>query len=326
MRRLMEIRSKGNIFGRRTAVFLAALLPLVFMQRSAFLSLSAAGMVMALLLGSGGSFGQAASVWSGATTAGSVRNTAAKKVDGIQKWKRHLEQWGLDSTWTHSLSLCGRLNSDGWSGGLSYKHRRNSTAYTLWQLTFSEIKGEKEAKQQRANTAFPELGASSSYIFGKVNNLYTLQLGYGRERLLLPGVVEGNISVGIRYGGGFSLAMLKPYYLRLVYVDNSTQPVSGTERDERYSDANSSLFLDPSFILGRYRWSKGLGEMTYVPGIYGHTALVIEPAKGKTFIQTVTLGISAAVYSRKLTIMAEQKASAWEGCLFAGLELGKRWK
>ena len=266
-------------------------------------------------------------VWSNISkTSAGAKKAADKKVSAINKWKDHLQQWGLDSNYNHSLSLGGRLNSDGWGGTVTYKRLISRSSYNLWQLSFSEIKNEKEAKQQKANTAFPELGASSSFIYGKLNNLYTLQLGFGKEQLLLPGIVEGNISIGLRYSGGFSLAMLKPYYLRLIEVDNSTQPATAKETDERYSAANSSLFLDPSFILGRYRWSKGLGEMTYIPGIYGQTALVIEPAKGKTLIQTITLGISGAVYSRQLVIMADQKASHWEGCLFAGLELGKRWK
>src|SRR5690606_27457679 len=88
----------------------------------------------------------------------------------------------------------------------------------VFSLTFSEIKHEKQIKQQREN-AYPELGNATPFVFGKVNNLYTLQLGHGREQLLLPGVIEDNLSVSMRFSGGFSLAMLKPYYLRLAYPD-----------------------------------------------------------------------------------------------------------
>jgi hypothetical protein len=64
-------------------------------------------------------------------------------------------------------------------------------------------------------------------VFGKINNLYTLQIGCSKEQLLLPGVVEGNLSVSFRYGGGFCLALLKPYYLKVVKTDyTQPEPVS----------------------------------------------------------------------------------------------------
>ena len=60
-------------------------------------------------------------------------------------------------------------------------------------------------KQQRDNTTYPELGPSSAYVFGKVNNLYELQLGYGREYVILPGALEGNMSIWLRLQAGVSL-------------------------------------------------------------------------------------------------------------------------
>lgn len=268
-------------------------------------------------------------VWQSANkSARGIKEKGAKKLSAVKRWKDHLKQWGLDSNYTHSLSLSGRLASDGYGGGMVYKVRREGkSSYHLWQLRFNEVKGEKEVAQQRDNTAFPQLGQGTPYIFGKLNNLYTLQLGYGRENLLLPGILEGNVSIGFRYGGGFLLAMLKPYYLNLLYVDYSTSPATAISKEEAYADANKDYFLNPATILGKGRWKSGLNAMEYIPGIFGEAALVIEPGKGKgAFIQTITLGLSAAFYNSNLTIMAEQKAYPFEGCLFATLELGKRWK
>ena len=57
-------------------------------------------------------------------------------------------------------------------------------------------------KQQATATSFKELGEATPFVYGKINNLYTLQLGYGQEQVILPGVVEGNMSVGFRWSAG----------------------------------------------------------------------------------------------------------------------------
>ena len=152
-----------------------------------------------------------------------------------------------------------------------------------------------------------------------------MQLGYGREQLLLPGILEGNISVSFRYGGGLSLALLKPYYLRLLYTDFTVSPQKAWLQEERFSEGNKDVFLNKDRVLGASKWGKGLGNMDYVPGAYIEGAFAIEPSKGKTFIQTVTIGGQLSIYSKNLIIMADQKAYPFMGAFFVGLALGKRW-
>jgi hypothetical protein len=243
----------------------------------------------------------------------------------IKRFKSHLEQWGLDTVYSHGLAIGGSLNSIGWTGRLFYQKRISRTQNHFFQLALSEVKGEKQIKQQRENSAFPQLGNSSPFVFGKLNNVYALQLGHGREFLLLPGVLEGNISISIRAQAGLSLAMLKPYYLKLVYVDYTpSQQVWASE--EKYSDVNAEKFLNASYILGASKWGKGLNDITYLPGGYGGLELVIEPLKNKTFIKTVALGTTFALHTGKLEIMADQPAYPWTACVYVGLNIGKRWK
>ena len=253
----------------------------------------------------------------------------------MRRWKDHIQEFGLDSTYNHSVSIGGRFNTNGWTGLVAYQRPLKSKRYRgknknagkseTFQLSFSEVIHEKQIKQQRENTAFPELGASTPYIFGKINNLYLLQLGYGREQMLLPGLIEGNISVSFRYMGGFSLGLLKPYYLKLVQVEYTPeQEVELTE--EAYSPANHNVFQDKDRILGSSGFSKGLDKITYVPGAFIEGAFVIQSSKNNTFVQTVTLGGQVSFYSKKLPTMAELKPKAVQAALFVGLQLGKRWK
>lgn len=252
-------------------------------------------------------------------------NTLQKGGKKIKKWKDHLQQWGLDADYNHGFALGAHLNSNGWTGLVYYQRRIDRTKSHFFQLSFSEVKHEKQVKQERTNTAFPELGAGSPFVFGKINNLYLLQLGHGREFLILPGILDGNLSVSLRAQAGFSLAMLKPYYLKLVYLEFNPDQHAYVQ-EEKYSEANDEKFLNSSFILGASKWKQGLGEMTYVPGAYADVAIAIEPIRNKTFIKTVTLGGNFSIHSKSLEIMAHQKAYPWQACLYAGLSLGKRWK
>jgi hypothetical protein len=254
-----------------------------------------------------------------------VKEEGSKKVNKVKQWKSHAEKWGLDSNFNYGLSLSGRLNTNGWSGGLQYIIQQKRRKRTIWQLYFSEIKQEKEIKQEGTDGSYSYLGKSSAYIFGKVNNAYTLQLGYGKEQMLFPSLMDGNISVSLRYMAGPTLAMMKPYYLKLIYVDYNPDPVAHIQA-ERYSINNDSHFLEQGNILGKERWSKGLTEIKYIPGLFGEVYFAIESDRPKAFIKTIMIGANAAFYTSKLEIMAGRRAYPYQASFFVGLSLGRRWK
>ena len=265
------------------------------------------------------------SIWDSPKKASKKANEKISKEKGkIKKWKEHLQQWGLDSNYKQQVSVGGKLNTNGWSGLLYYQKRISATKAHFFLLSFSEIKHEKQIKQQGTNTTFPELGNPSPFVFGKINNLYTLQIGHGREMLLLPGVLEGNMGVSLRLQAGFSLAMLKPYYIKLIYTDLASN--TAYLQEEKYTTQNSEKFLKQDEIFGASKWSKGLDNISYVPGGYVDAAIAIEPQKSKTFVQAITLGTLFALYTKSLPIMAERKAYPYQGSLYIGLALGKRWR
>jgi len=247
-----------------------------------------------------------------------------KKGNKFSQFKNHLQKWGLDTNYKQGLAIGARLNSTGWTGLLYYQQRRSRTQNQFYQLSFSEIKHEKQIKQQRQNIAYPELGSSSPFIFGKINSVYQLQLGYGREMLLLPGVLDGNMTISLRWQGGLSVAALKPYYLKLIYLEYNPDEQAHIQ-EEKYSDENKEEFLKTGNILGASKWKKGLNEIDWIPGAYVDMAIAIEPLKNRFFIKTVTLGCNASFHSQNIEIMSLQKATPWNVCLYAGLSIGKRW-
>lgn len=92
--------------------------------------------------------------------------------------------------------------------------------------------------------------------------------------------------------------MLKPYYLKLAYVnyDSTGTTKSAIVQEEKYNDQNADKFLNTGYVLGASKWSEGLNKIQYAPGAFADAAFVIEPLKNKTFIKTVTIGANFAFY------------------------------
>jgi len=260
--------------------------------------------------------------------AGNTKHALQKKGRNVYKQvkqlRTHLEQWGMDSAFNYGVAVGPKLNSNGWTAFIVYQKRISRRQTAIWQFSFSEVKHEKEIKQQRENTAYPALGNSSPFIFGKINNVYQLQLGYGREYLLLPGVMEGNLSLGLRVQAGFSLASLKPYYLKLIYeVHNPDERL--WVQEEKYSEANAEKFLNTGYILGKSKWKEGFNGTKYIPGFYFDGAVTLEALKNNSFIKTVSLGANLSIHTEALELVAGNKAFPWATNLYVSLALGKKW-
>lgn len=255
----------------------------------------------------------------------SLKQEKDRRQNRFREWKDYIEKEAVATDYNYALSIGARLNTNGWSGGLYFLKHEGAGKQVLWELHFSEIKQEKETKQENTETVFKNLGKGKPYIFGKVNNVYTLQLGYGRQQLLLPALLDGNLSAGIRYAAGPALALLKPYYLDLIYVEYHPDEIAHIQT-EKYTANNADKFLNPGYINGAAKWRKGLSEIKPIPGLFGEVAFVLEPDKPKAFIQTITFGGNAAIYTKPVEIMADRKAYRYQLSLFVGLAVGGRWK
>ena len=263
------------------------------------------------------------SVWNTAGAKKSATGKTDKAKHKLKDAKDHVQRWGLDTAYTHAFLAGGRLNSDGWSGGINFVKRKSYSTSSIWEIQFSEIKHEKQQKQK--GKGYPELGNATPYVFGKINNLYTLHVGFAQEKLLLPAVIDDNLSVSFRYSAGLSLAMLKPYSLKLIYIDNSGTRDSMHVEEHTYNRADSAKFLNTNTILGASTWTRTLPSITYVPGVFAELAMTITPGKLKSFVQVISLGIHGAYYAQNLPILADNKSYPWTVNLFAGLGIGKRW-
>lgn len=254
------------------------------------------------------------------------KETSGKSKGKIKTWKTHLNSSPTDSIYKSSFALSGKLHTNGWTAGIVYQHKMEDKIKSLWQLQFSEIRHEKELKQERNGFSYNDYGVTlRPYFYGKINHAYILQFGYGREQMLFPAILDGNLSVSLRYSGGVSLAMMKPIYLHLLYTQVIDTNIIRVIKTEKYSEINSEMYLNHNLIVSRDKWKRGLREMRYIPGIFAEASIGMEPEWTRGLVQRFNVGGQVALFANPLELMANQRANRIQASLFVSLDIGKRW-
>ncbi len=211
-----------------------------------------------------------------------------------------------------------KLNTDGY--GLFFELGKSKTIYktNLYWLEIGERKHPKEEKRSNLIAAGSFVYVGNPFIFGKENNFYYTKLGFGQQRLIGGKGNKNGIAVTGIYGGGLSLGLLKPYYV------NIQDPLNGKERNIKYQSADSTLFLDPSVILGGAGVGKGFNELKVVPGAYVRTALRFDYGKYNEFLSALEVGLNAEFYSSKIAQMARNTQKQFFFNAYVALVFGKR--
>jgi len=222
------------------------------------------------------------------------KEKAAREDARIKKMQKDAEQGALIFNKQSAFSIS--LRSDGY--GLGYEHGKykkiNKT--NLWWFTFGERKNAKEEKLMQLAAGFQ---VGNPYIYGKQNNFYFLNIGFGKQLLLGSKSAKNGIAVSAIYGGGLSLGMLKPYYLDVI-----TQ--AGTRDNIKYED-DPTTFLDPNYILGSAPFGKGFNEIKYVPGVFAKGALRFDYGRFNDIVSALEISVSGEYYTQKMPIMLLNK-------------------
>jgi hypothetical protein len=180
-----------------------------------------------------------------------------------------------------------------------------------------EIGERKHLKEERISTLSSGTYLSNPYIYGKINNFYYTKLGLAQQRLIGNKGNKNGVAISAIYGGGLSLALLKPYYLKV-------QSSSSSARDVKYNN-NDSVYLDnPSNVLGSSGFSKGFGELKVKPGVYGKTALRFDYGRYNEMVSAIEVGVNVEFYAQKIPVMLLQKQRRLFFNAYAAIEFGKR--
>lgn len=227
----------------------------------------------------------------------------------------------------NEFSMGLRLNTNGWSlfaerGLVQSEETKYRDQFHNVNLIYLELSEQKHPKETRS-TINGDPQRTRPFVFGKVSNFYKLKAGVARRKMIAGKPESGTVSVHWVYGGGVAAGFLKPYYIEALVAD----PSSGRYAQEtiRYSDETQGTFLSEGFILGATGFAKGLGEMKFVPGITAKTGLHFDFAQRKRTKLAVEVGMNGELYTKRVEIMANQKAQPYTLNIYASIQAGKRW-
>ena len=202
--------------------------------------------------------------------------------------------------------------------GFQYRWGKRITYFKtrMWEIEFVSMRSYKQVKLIN-----PYFANSRRYVEGKLNDVFFLRAGVMWKKLLNRKPYWGGVEVRFVYGGGFSLAIAKPYYYYVIYFHEN--PGGGWVpeiRTERYDE--DSMKDD---IYGRAPFTKGLNEIGLHPGLYGRAGLNFEFGKRNTKITALEVGGAVDIIPDGVGIMASAPQQIFYPTVYLTFSFGKRF-
>jgi len=221
-----------------------------------------------------------------------------------------------------------------WSVDLRLHHNGAAIAYNtatiksyhrtnFYHLELGYTKDEREKTQRKINN----LGRSGSYAFGKINSLINIRGGIGVKKYLSEKEKKNGLAVGYSYQIGPSLALLKPYYLDLFFVQTVNGQQVATIRSEKYTQENADRFLDDRGISNRSSFFKGFDELNVKAGVQGKIGLHLAMGAYDEYVKAFETGIMFDIYPSKIPILIESENNPNKRMffrLYMNFQLGRR--
>ncbi len=202
------------------------------------------------------------------------------------------------------------LNSDGI--GISYREakRINYLNKRLFEIDAGTLKHPKEYKVSN-----PYTQATSTFIFGKLNSVFYLRGGIGRQHELFSKADFGGVAIRYFYSGGPVISVYKPIYYKVLY------PVSDYRWELREEKFEESIH-QPLDIYSKAPFTKGLKEIKVLPGLYVKGGFNFEYSKEDKVIHAIELGAQINAFPKTIPIMASPDNKAIFFSLFASYRFG----
>lgn len=187
-----------------------------------------------------------------------------------------------------------QLRTNGY--GMYFEKARKQTLRKafVYSIDINEIKHPKEDKLPNGISGF---SFGNPYIYGKLNNFYQVQPGFGQQLIIGQKGNKNGVAVGLVYKGGLSLGLLRPYYIQ---VDDN-----GQSRTIKYTPEDSALFVGGP-IIGSAGLGKGWNELKVKPGVFAKVALRFDFGRFNEVVSGVEVGVSADYYTSGIPQMLYQ--------------------
>lgn len=223
--------------------------------------------------------------------------------------------------YSSSFALSGHWYTNGWSANAEFTRIDDLHKKNFWQIGVTHLKHPKEVKQT-LDLGYTPIGfnAPRPFIFGKQNYFNALSLSYGQMRMIGQRANKSGVEVSVKYSGGVSVGILNPYYLQLIIpIDNERAYIE----DKKYNDA-PELFMNSFSIYGSSGFSRGINQLSVIPGINLKAGLHFDWAFFDEYVKAIEVGVAVDAYSKKVPIMVVENNPRIFTNLYIGLQLGKK--
>jgi len=170
-----------------------------------------------------------------------------------------------------------------------------------YQVEVGFTKDPREKTQSRIST----IGGSGTFTYGKINNFLNLRAGVGVKRYLSEKEKRRGVAVGYTYEIGPSIALLKPYYLDVITVEQDGEELRPVIKRVKYDGTNEDQYLDINAISSRSPFFKGFGEMSVRAGIQGKIGAHIAMGAFDKTVRAFETGLMFDIYPTKIPIFIE---------------------
>ena len=193
--------------------------------------------------------------------------------------------------------------------GLNTKYTVNKTYDIKRQFDFDWVASMKHKKETVTRN-----NGSRGFVFGKKFEMSVLRATYGRQKIIADYDNALSVRVNWHYGLGINAALLKPIYYQ--------ESVSG-EKENTLFDPDRHFF--PQQFLGKAKWTEGLNELQFRPGITGKMALSFEWGRQDDQFKSLETGVMVDLYAQRIPIMAFTDNNYAFINLYAAMMIGNRW-
>jgi len=197
-----------------------------------------------------------------------------------------------------------RLHTNGGLIGFNLGEIKTYYKTRYYHMSIGYLKDPREKRQNR-NLSFSFPDRSRAFAFGKQNSVINLRAGLGVKRFISEKAKRKGIAIGYDYQIGPSLALLKPYYLELLYTSENGGVTDRVLRTERYTPENAEKFTTFNEIFGGAGYFRGFDEITIVPGIQANLGLFFSMGAFDKYVKALEVGLMADIFAKKLPIMIE---------------------
>jgi hypothetical protein len=162
------------------------------------------------------------------------------------------------------------------------KYKTNSKTF-IWQLELNEKKSPKDHKVAAAGYNGYDF---SSVVVGKLNNFYAFKAAVGQQFLIGGKGNRNGVAVTALYSGGFSLGILKPYFV------NVEDPSTGNTFRSKYPTIIDSGYVE----LGAAGFFVGWSEAWLKPGVNAKLAMRFDYGRFNQTISAIEAGVTGEYY------------------------------